>query len=139
MGLNKRYLGWRGCLAVFAVMLFLGGVLHLYLVNVVLALLLIGNGVIAAVSRSRSWHSAAWNDRFASEHLQLIRSWAALDASVPVEIDRLDWVAKYTGIEFRSLDFARRVRNDLAHGGTRSIDQVRAAQAIVDQALHALA
>lgn len=57
---------------------------------------------------------------------QVLYLWEQVSAAAPEE-DRLGWLAAQTGMAFRELDWARRVRNRIAHpDGAAQLDAERA-------------
>jgi uncharacterized membrane protein len=71
---------------------------------------------------------------------RILVAWERLLRTVPPDVDRLDWLSRATGMSFQSLDFVRRVRNDVAHPDTavsrdrlvRALDLIEEAQRQVD-------
>jgi hypothetical protein len=62
-------------------------------------------------------------------------AWERLLEAIPPGADRLPWLAKATGIPYRSLDFVRHTRNDLAHAKTVvAADRLTSALAVIDEA-----
>jgi hypothetical protein len=69
--------------------------------------------------------------------LQLLAIWERLMSRVPLGLDRLIWLSAATRMPFRELDFARRIRHEVAHpSGSLPADQgqVVAALAILHRA-----
>lgn len=73
-------------------------------------------------------------DNSSSLTVEVIQRWARVENSAP-DSDTLKWLTKTTGIPFKTLDFARRVRNEAAHGGTYvPVEKLRRAAEILRDA-----
>ena len=61
---------------------------------------------------------------------QLLRLWQAITAMAPPGENAMRWAVHRSGMPYRQVDWARRVRNEIAHPDGRQINATELAQAV---------